>query len=164
MSDGPTLHDLLAAHDVPCDGCRYNLRGQTGQTCPECGRAINVDRVRGVIEARAWRERRLPGDRLVMAGLVGSLLGLGYAAGAIGTLVRVMMSELATPVRLVLEFALWPLVVAYPLLAWAYLTRTAWIERRTKHAKFAMAIAAWGIGPIDAVLVALLILLVTPRA
>jgi hypothetical protein len=160
VTSGPTLRDLLAAHDVPCDGCRYNLRGQTGETCPECGRPIKIERVRGVIEARAWRERRMPGDKLVMAGLVGSLLGLGYAAGAAGTLVRVMMSGLATPVRLVLEFTLWPLVVAYPLLAWTYLTRTSWIERRSRRAKLALAIAAWGLGPMDAVLVALLILLV----
>lgn len=153
MSDGPTLRELLAAHDVPCDGCRYNLRGQTGETCPECGRAIKIERVRGVVEARAWRERRMPGDKLVMAGLVGSLLGLGYAAGAMGTLVRVMMSGLATPVRLVLEFTLWPLVVAYPLLAWTYLTRTPWIERRSRGGKLALAIVAWSLAPIDVLLV-----------
>ena len=153
MSDGPTLRELLAAHDVPCDGCRYNLRGQTGQKCPECGRTIKIERVRGVVEARAWRERRMPGDKLVMAGLVGSLLGLGYAAGAIGTLVRVMMSGLATPVRLVLEFTLWPLVVAYPLLAWTYLTRTSWIERRSRGGKLALAIVAWSLAPVDVLFV-----------
>ena len=153
MSDESTLRDLLAAHDIPCDACRYNLRGQTGDKCPECGRPIKVERVRGVVEARAWRERRMPGDRLVMAGLVGSLLGLGYAAGAIGTLVRVMMSGLATPIRLVLEFTLWPLVIAYPLLAWTYLTRTSWIERRSRGGKLALAIVAWSFAPIDVLLV-----------
>ena len=153
MTNGPTLRDLLTAHDVPCDRCRYNLRGQTGETCPECGRPIKIDRVRGVIEARAWRERRMPGDRLVMAGLVGSLLGLGYAAGAIGTLVRVMMSNLAAPIRLVLEFTLWPLVIAYPLLAWTYLTRTSWIERRSRGGKLALAIVAWSLAPVDVLFV-----------
>jgi len=144
---------LLAAHDVACDGCRYNLRGQTGGTCPECGREIRIDRVRGVVEARAWRERRMPGDKLVTAGLVGSLLGLGYAAGAVGTLARVMMSNLATPIRLVLEFTLWPLVIAYPLLAWMYLTRTGWIERRSRGGKLALAIVAWSLAPVDVVFV-----------
>lgn len=147
--------ELLAENDVPCEGCRYNLRGQTGDVCPECGRAISVEHVRRTLETRAWREKRMPGDRLVMVGLIGSVFGLGYAAGAAGTLVRVFMTEMPFAARVVFVSTLAPLALAYPALAWLYLTRTAWIEKRTRRGRLMLALAAWMLAPLDVLLLLL---------
>lgn len=46
-SEAELLASYLAARDVACPGCRYNLRGCAGEACPECGRPIRL-----VIEAR----------------------------------------------------------------------------------------------------------------
>lgn len=36
------LRAFLAENDVPCPACGYNLRGARVETCPECGRALEV--------------------------------------------------------------------------------------------------------------------------
>ena len=36
------LIDYLAANDVPCPACEYNLRGLEDTTCPECGEPITI--------------------------------------------------------------------------------------------------------------------------
>ncbi len=41
--DGPRIRAFLAQRDVPCRGCRYNLRGVTAPACPECGRELARD-------------------------------------------------------------------------------------------------------------------------
>lgn len=40
--DSSLLETYLAARDVPCPNCRYNLRGCSGGTCPECGRPLEL--------------------------------------------------------------------------------------------------------------------------
>ena len=50
---------------------------------------------------------------------------------------------------------LWPLVVAYPVLAWVYLTRTSWITARSGRARLWLALTAWLLAPADLVLVLL---------
>jgi len=42
LSEKDPLITYLATHDAPCPGCGYNLRGLSGSTCPECGRAIHL--------------------------------------------------------------------------------------------------------------------------
>jgi hypothetical protein len=62
------LRTFLAEADVPCPGCGYNLRGLTGQTCPECSQALAL-RV-GLIDGQM---------RLYMTGLVGLAAGSGFS-------------------------------------------------------------------------------------
>lgn len=44
--DERRLREYLAAHDAPCPGCGYNLRGVTAAACPECGRELDVGLIR----------------------------------------------------------------------------------------------------------------------
>jgi hypothetical protein len=37
------LGAFLAARDVPCPGCGYNLRGNTTSSCPECGTPLVLE-------------------------------------------------------------------------------------------------------------------------
>ncbi len=36
------LADILAAEDTPCPNCGYNLRGLTGDRCPECNQRLEI--------------------------------------------------------------------------------------------------------------------------
>ncbi|MEO1535250.1 MAG: hypothetical protein AAFS11_06800 [Planctomycetota bacterium] len=40
MPDADQLRAYLADRDVPCPGCKYNLRDATTADCPECGEQL----------------------------------------------------------------------------------------------------------------------------
>jgi hypothetical protein len=65
----PKLIDLLADRDVPCPGCRYNLRGLTTDRCPECNQQLEL-------------EIKLAEPKLAafITGLVCISMGLGFCA------------------------------------------------------------------------------------
>ncbi|MEO1535249.1 MAG: hypothetical protein AAFS11_06795 [Planctomycetota bacterium] len=42
MSDADQLRAYLADRDVPCPGCKYNLRDLVHVSCPECDAAIDL--------------------------------------------------------------------------------------------------------------------------
>lgn len=67
------LRTFLAARDVPCPMCRYNLRGLTAETCPECGSEVEV--TVGLTEPRM---------AAFIAGLIGLAAGLGFNALILG--------------------------------------------------------------------------------
>jgi predicted RNA-binding Zn-ribbon protein involved in translation (DUF1610 family) len=62
-TDAGTLERFLAARDVPCTGCGYNLRGVSTVFCPECGAVIpfptesEVDELNGRLRRLAWCAR-----------------------------------------------------------------------------------------------------------
>lgn len=63
------LRSFIATRDAPCPACGYNLRGLTGNRCPECGRRL--------VLAVGTTEPRLAA---FIAGLVGLSSGLGFSA------------------------------------------------------------------------------------
>lgn len=67
--EGDALRSYLAEHDAACPACEYNLRGLTGDSCPECNQRL-ILRV-GLAEPRLGA---------FVAGLVGIAGGLGFCA------------------------------------------------------------------------------------
>lgn len=53
------MREYLAGQDVPCVACGYNLRGNEGLVCPECGTPVR------------WARRGGGGQGLWWAGLIG---------------------------------------------------------------------------------------------
>ncbi len=69
------LREFLAEQDVECPSCRYNLRGLSTDSCPECSQRL--------VLRLALAEPRLAG---FVAGLIGLSMGLGvHAFLAVGT-------------------------------------------------------------------------------
>ena len=68
-SHDAALVELLAARDVPCPGCGYNLRDLTSTSCPECGRALRLG---------------LEGARPKLAAYVTGLIGRSASTGFSG--------------------------------------------------------------------------------
>ena len=65
MSDH--LQSFLADRDEPCPNCRYNLRGLTGNVCPECQQELSL---RVGMTDTAWKS------------LVTTIVGLTFGGGA----------------------------------------------------------------------------------
>jgi hypothetical protein len=79
------LTEYLAARDVGCPGCGYNLRGLTGRACPECAQALRL--VVNLEEPRlgSW-----------IAGLLGTAAGAGFN-GLLMAYVAIMLVREGAP-------------------------------------------------------------------
>ena len=69
-SDETDLVRFLSVRDAACPRCQYNLRGLQGTACPECGAEVSVERLQADETHRRWRESRMPGDPITIAGLM----------------------------------------------------------------------------------------------
>ncbi len=56
QSDAALLVAFLTDRDLPCPRCGYNLRGLTGDVCPECGNALAAMRL--AVPQIPWLRRR----------------------------------------------------------------------------------------------------------
>lgn len=80
-SEAPTqqadaLRGFLAERDVACPGCGYNLRGLTGERCPECNQGLEL----GVqLQDAAWGT------------LVGTIVALSIVAGIAGVMLAILI-------------------------------------------------------------------------
>ena len=63
------LQDFLSQRDIPCPGCRYNLRGLTTAQCPECGENL-----------RLTVGLEYPKQAALITGLVGLAASAGFNA------------------------------------------------------------------------------------
>ena len=69
VGDEQLLCAYLADRDVACPRCGYNVRGLTGDTCPECGSQLMLT-----------LNAAMPKQASMFAGLIGLAGALGYAA------------------------------------------------------------------------------------
>lgn len=127
------LAQFLAARDVPCPGCGYNLRGLTAARCPECAQELAL-RVN-------LQEPRLAG---FIAGLVALAAGTGFS----GMLLVYALLRLATSggprqwwVPFFVVTALGFLIEGACLTGW--LALRARIRRATPGRRIAAVIGCW---------------------
>ncbi len=68
MNDAEFLRSYLESRGVPCPGCGYDLRGLTGDHCPECNQPLVLAVRLAEPKMAAW-----------LAGLVGLCMGVGFS-------------------------------------------------------------------------------------
>jgi len=141
---GEALREFLAERDAACPRCEYNLRGMVGTACPECGLELSVARLMEEVEHREWRERRMPRDPITAAGLVGSILSLGWPLS-----VLVMGLALRDDLTFVADrlAALGVVCLVQVGLIVVYLGGLVKMKDWPRRRKWALAIAAWCWGP-----------------
>jgi hypothetical protein len=127
--DRAMLREYLAARDVPCPLCNYNLHALEGSACPECGHVLVLkldlaDPVRGAY----------------LAGLIGLSLSAGFnaIASAIILLIEGPQGAKHDGIAYFVSMAF----VSFGLLAfWMY--RSKAIRRQTKSHRILYALLCW---------------------
>jgi hypothetical protein len=68
---GESLRQVLAGTNVACPRCGYNLRGSSGEVCPECGLALSPEILVVVTAPAPTRAYRLAQGGAVMSAAIG---------------------------------------------------------------------------------------------
>lgn len=128
------LTTFLGQRDVPCPGCKYNLRGLTGTRCPECDQELALQV--GLVE---------PKIAAFVAGLVGISVGMG---GATLLLMGILMSCVKYHKSVKLESdTLWSGMLGFVLSGASmavWLRSQRWLARRSR-------VVLWGLAVLGAV-------------
>lgn len=130
------LSTYLSNRDTPCPGCGYNLRGLTGERCPECNEMLAL--------SVSLHDAHLGA---LMATLI-PILGLA-AAGAVVSLVTLALCMIAgfPPLELVVGLILLPIVVATALGPLSYLLirprGRRWFRQLPRSKRSGLMYASW---------------------
>jgi hypothetical protein len=85
MTDaGSELRAYLAERDAPCPGCTYNLRGVTGDECPECGTRIELGLVDRSLRKLLWWFVFICSATIGIAESLNGFTGLAFASDTYG--------------------------------------------------------------------------------
>ena len=125
------LRGYLAERDEPCPMCEYNLRGLTGQVCPECGEALRL-RVR-------LSEPKLAA---YLCGLIGLSVGVGFSGimfvwGLIILSLNDYGPTLLEMSALLIQLALEGTAMVF------WLRKRSWIRRRSRARQWGLVAAVW---------------------
>ena len=131
VGDGEFLLRYLSERDEACPMCEYNLRGLTGQLCPECGEEI---RLRVSLAE--------PKMGLYLFGLIGWATGLGFGAFVLCYFLFMQFTQRYSP-PLVESWSLWLQVTVEGAAVWFWIRRGKWIRRRGEGVRRAFAVVAW---------------------
>lgn len=136
------LTEYLAARDVGCPGCGYNLRGLTGRACPECAQALRL-----VVNLE---EPRLGGW---IAGMIGTAAGAGFN-GLLVLYVAVMIAREGTGglpwLGMFLGFNAGGVVLHGTLLA-LWIRKGRRFRRAAPTAKLLLIAGAWALSIADVI-------------
>ena len=145
-ADAAMLRAYLAARDVACPQCGYNLRALTGDVCPECGEKLTL------------------GVRMVepkQAAPIAGLIGLSAGAGLNGLLLLYAFIQIAVRprgnwmVKFVVVNALGFVLLGTCVVAWLRAWR--WIRGRDTRTRWILAGACWGLALLDVIVFSILI-------
>lgn len=133
MTDAEHLREFLAARDVECPACRYNLRGLTTDRCPECN-----------LELALAVRLAVPRMGAFIAGLVGLACGTGFS----GLLLVYFVAHLAAGSRSIVNFAPYVIVTAVPLFVEGaalvlWLRGRGWFQRASSRVRSLFVLGAW---------------------
>ncbi len=141
-TEAELLQALLAARDVPCPVCAYNLRRITSANCPECGAQLDL---------------RVASTDLKLGPWLVALLGLALPAGFVGVyavlgLVYLAVAVVSTGFDPGVGVMLLPLAVtgAYAFLLWRLIRnrRKFWSKPRRAQRRSAWLYALLGPGAL----------------
>ncbi len=133
------LAEFLANRDVPCPGCEYNLRGLTGETCPECGKQVTI----------AWLRQHM-GPRVSPTGLyftaiaLVGMIGMWLVAAMVGV---VVVYRVVPPSAFAIVFSVaWIMLLAsLALFAWPAIRRGRYPRDRLRPRHLLVAILFWSL-------------------
>jgi hypothetical protein len=129
--DYSVLRHFLAASDVPCPSCGYNLRGLTRDICPECGARFEI----GLVNVP-------PRFGYLLALLAGCLVMVALPVFALVELV-VFGPEFIRQATNWSDHVTWLAGAAEGAAVIVLYRRRAWFLRRRPRSQFAAAVAAW---------------------
>lgn len=130
------LPEYLADRDEPCPSCGYNLRGLSGNRCPEC--ALEVCLGVQLSEARTG---------LMVSAIIGLMLSAAPAAAVVLFVAFVSVVFRVPEGREILIICGWPAFVALTLGTCTVLLARAkgrrWFRRLPASTARGLAVAAW---------------------
>ncbi len=141
-TEAELLQALLAARDIPCPVCAYNLRRITSANCPECGAQLDL---------------RVASTDLKLGPWLVALFGLALPAGLVGTYAIIGLVYLVVTIAMggfdpSLGFMIIPVAVtgAYAFLLWRLIRnrRKFWSKPRRAQRRSAWLYALLGPGAL----------------
>jgi len=141
-TEAELLRALLAARDMPCPVCAYNLRRITSANCPECGAQLDL---------------RVASTDLKLGPWLVALFGLALPAGfvgvyAIGGLIMLAVSIVTGGfgMMFVPSTIIITITGAYAFLLWRLIRhrRKFWSKPRRAQRRSALLYAVFGPGPL----------------
>jgi hypothetical protein len=128
------LRSFLTARDVQCPKCEYNLRGLTGDRCPECGDQL-------VLRVNLAEPK--------LGAMIAGLVGLSAGAGFSGLLL------IYTAIRRICDWHIfWALAPGFfveGVLIMVWIVKWRRIRRSSKRVQMMTAIACWAITLVNVV-------------
>ena len=131
-SEGQLLERLLAARDIPCPVCGYNLRAIASTNCPECGAKLDLRVGSTDLKLGPW-----------LAALFAGALPLGFFAGlfTLGVFIEVTWGSFFDPWGVFVWFAV--SIVFYGAIVWIVTIRRRRFWSRPRRHQWRSVALTW---------------------
>lgn len=135
------LREYLRRFDTPCPGCGYNLRGLTGEVCPECAQRLRLSV--GLVE---------PKMGALIAGVIGLSVGIGFSGIFLAFVAWMLLfARVGGGFPGHAAAILIATMVIESVLLWWWLSARGSLRRMTPPARWGLALGAWGVSATAAI-------------